>query len=63
MITTQPHSRTLKQKLIVAASFTIVLVGFILTSQTFFAAKDRLETTLQEQVHNLGDTFAAGVSY
>jgi methyl-accepting chemotaxis protein len=63
MITTQPHSRTLKQKLIVAASFTIVLVGFILTSQTFFAAKDRLETTLQEQVQNLGDTFAAGVSY
>lgn len=49
MTTTQPHSRTLKQKLIIAASLTIVLVGSILTTQTFFAAKDRLESNLKEQ--------------
>ena len=37
--------------------------GVILTTETYLAAKSRLETNLSQQVDDLGNTFAASVNY
>lgn len=57
------NTMSLKNKLSLAASAAILLVGVILTTETFFEAKSRLETQLSEQVKNIGNTFAASVNY
>ena len=57
------NTMSLKNKLSLAASIAILLVGVILTTETFLEAKSRLETHLTEQVKNMGNTFAASVNY
>ena len=57
------NTMSLKNKLSIAASAAILLVGVILTTETYLAAKSRLETNLSQQVDDLGNTFAASVNY
>ena len=44
------NTMSLKNKLSIAASAAILLVGVILTAETYLAAKSRLETNLSQQV-------------
>ncbi len=57
------NTMSLKNKLSIAASAAILLVGVILTTETYLTAKSRLETNLSQQVDDLGNTFAASVNY
>ena len=57
------NTMSLKNKLSLAASAAILLVGVILTTETFLSAKSRLETGLSDHVEDMGNTFAASVNY
>jgi methyl-accepting chemotaxis protein len=57
------NTMSLKNKLSLAASTAILLVGVILTTETYLTAKSRLESQLTEQIDKIGNTFAASVNY
>ena len=57
------NSMSLKNKLSFAASVAILLVGVILTTETYLTSKSKLEENLSSQVSDIGNTFAASVNY
>lgn len=57
------NTMSLKNKLSLAASTAILLVGVILTAETYLTAKSRLESDLTQQIDKIGNTFAASVNY
>jgi len=56
-------SMSLKGKLSIAASAAILVVGTVLTINTYFTAKNNLEDYLTDQTINIGETFASSVNY
>lgn len=57
------RSLSLKNKLALAATAAILLVGVILTTENFFSSRSRIDEDLAEQVRDMGATFAASVDY
>lgn len=56
-------SLSLKNKLSLAASSAILLVGAILSTKTYITNKSQVENAIKMQVTDLGNTFAASVNY